>query len=141
MAISIPLAVTLCIALAWTTAFSMTNKFPLRGNLNFGLLACFVSPLIFVFVSGFKSVSVTWFAFALLGALTYTAWEVFQNTKVVSPEEKGKIGFGSFLSAPLAWPIMIPEAIEYFLAEIGVLKAVEVDEQQIAEQAEAPDAE
>ena len=97
----------------------MTNKFPIRGNRNLGLLAAYISPLVFIFISGFKSVAVTWLAFALLGALIYLAWEVFQNTRAKNPDEKSQVGFGSLLSAPFAWPIMIPEAIEYFLAEVG----------------------
>ena len=127
MSISIPLAITLGLAQAWTIAFSMTNRFPLRGNRNIGLLACYISPVIFVFTSGFKSVAVTWLAFAVLGAITYTAWDIFQNTRATNPDEKSKIGLGSFVSAPFAWPIMIPEAIEYFLAEVGVLKTAKVD--------------
>lgn len=129
MSISIPLTITLVIALAWTTAFSMTNKFPVRGNRNLGLLAAYISPLVFIFISGFKSVTVTWLAFALLGALIYLAWEVFQNTRAKSPDEKSRVGFGSLLTAPLAWPIMIPEAIEYFLAEVGILKPVPAEQQ------------
>lgn len=122
MIISIPLTLTLGLAQLWTIAFSMTSRFPLRGNRNIGLLACYISPLIFVFTSGFKSVALTWLVFAVLGALVYTAWNIFQNVRARNPDEKSRIGLGSFVSAPLAWPVMIPEAIEYFLAEIGVLK-------------------
>jgi len=134
MEISSPLAITLGIALVWTTAFSMTNRFPLRGYRNLGLLACYVSPLIFIFINGLSSVAITWFVFAIAGALVYTTWEVFQNSRASIPEEKSKVGFGSFLTAPLAWPIMLPEAIEYFLAEVGVLKSAEPNQNQTAEQ-------
>lgn len=122
MLISIPLTLALGLAQLWTIAFSMTSRYPLRGNRNIGLLACYISPLIFVFTSGFKSVALTWLVFALLGALVNTAWNIFQNVRARNPGEKSRIGFGSFISAPLAWPVMIPEAIEYFLAEIGILK-------------------
>ena len=135
MSISLPLTITLGLALAWTVAFSMTNRFPLRGNRNLGLLACYIAPVIFVFTSGFMSVAVTWLAFSVVGAITYTAWDIFQNARVTNPDEKNKIGLGSFITAPFAWPIMIPEAIEYFLAEIGILKSAKVvTESQEAEQ-------
>ena len=138
MNISIPLAITLVLAQTWTIAFSMTNRFPLRGNRNIGLLGCYISPVIFVFTSGFKNVAVTWLAFALLGAIIYTAWDIFQNTRANNLDEKRKIGLGSFTSAPFAWPIMIPEAIEYFLSEIGVLKSEKVDSGSPEAEQDAP---
>lgn len=112
----------------------MTNRFPLRGNRNLGLLAAYISPVVFIFINGFRSVVLTWLAFALLGAVIYFAWEIFQNIRVKNPDEKTKVGLGSFLTAPFAWPIMIPEAIEYFLAEVGVLKSVPVA--QVTEEVE-----
>jgi len=141
MSISIPLTITLGIALIWTTGFSMTNRFPLRGNRNLGLLAAYISPLVFIFISGFKSVALTWLAFALLGAVIYFAWELFQNIRVKNPDDKSKVGLGSFLTAPFAWPIMIPEAIEYFLAEVGIIKPMPVAQEiEEAEQDVTPNA-
>jgi hypothetical protein len=123
------LAITLGGILVWTSALSMSNRFLLKGNRNLASL------LILIFISGLSSLSVNWLFFATAAAVMYTAWDLFQNTRPTSAEQKNKLDFRSFLNAKLAWPIMFTEAIEYLQAEDVDLKVSGPEPIQIAEKA------
>ncbi len=119
-------AIVLAAALLWTTLFSMTNQFPMRGLRNLGILACYIIGLIMFFVAGFKNALATWVLFGFIGGAMYFFHDLIVRAKTTDGEEKPKISLGHFVFALVAWPIMGPEAIEYSLAELGVLKAPEV---------------
>lgn len=121
MTVSIPLFVTLLAATVWTTGFSLSVNPGIRGYRNLGLLACYVSPLVFLFIAGWRAVAVAWVSFGLAGGVIYTAWALFQRRKAPGPDTP-KVGFGHFLPGLAAWPIMIPEAVENTLATAGILK-------------------
>ena len=118
-------AVALAVALLWTTAFSMTNQ-PVRGLRNLGILACYIIGLVMFFKAGFKDALATWVLFGLIGGGLYFAYDLVARPKTEEGEEKPKVSLGHFAFAQLAWPIMGPEAIEYTLAELGVLKPAEL---------------
>lgn len=111
MEISITLAITIGAALAWSTASSVTPDQSLPGMRHLGFLACYVSPA--VFISGFWSVAFTWLAFSVLGVV---------SIMLECDGKCGRIGISSFFSAIFDWPVLIPEAIECFLAKAGFLK-------------------
>jgi hypothetical protein len=100
----------------------MFNRPGVRGYRNLGILAAYVCLLVFFFRASWLSVVITWALFGLAGGITYTFWEILQRTKAKN-EEKPEVGFTHFVPALALWPIMIPEAVEYALAELGILKA------------------
>ena len=115
-------ALYLLIALTWTTLFSMANSHSLRGLRNLGILACYGLAIVMLVRIKFASAAVTWCAFGLAAGLIYSAYNVLAYSQDKAPDKTLRVSVGDFLYGPLAWPIMIPEAVEYSLAELGVLK-------------------
>lgn len=126
-------ALYLLIALVWTTAFSMVNGHPLRGLRNLGILACYGLAIVMLVRIKFASAAVTWCVFGLAAGLIYSAYNVLAYSRDKAPDKTLRVSVGDFLYGPLAWPIMIPEAVEYSLAELGVLKTPPPPAKQPAE--------
>ncbi len=124
--IHISFAISLLIAVAWTTDFSMTNNPGIRGFRNLGILASYVLFMVFLFIADWKAWLVTWVVFGLAGGALYILWEVIQRLRTAAGEEKPGVSPMTFFYGLFAWPIMVPEAVEYTLAEIGVLRAPSV---------------
>ena len=121
--IHIPFAIALLIALAWTTLFSLTNKPGIRGFRNLGILGSYILALVFLFVAGWRAALVTWAALGVLGGVIYVCWEILQRLRTAPGEKKPAVSLSPLVHALFAWPIMAPEAVEYALAELGMLKA------------------
>jgi hypothetical protein len=117
--IYVPFVITLLIAVSWTTVFSLTNNPSIRGFRNLGILASYALVFVFIFVADWKQILVTWVCFGIFGGLIYTLWEVIQRIRS-KEAEKPSVGLSHILYGLFTWPIMIPEAIEYCLAEFGV---------------------
>lgn len=128
-------ALFLLVALVWTTVFSMASGFPLRGLRNLGILACYGLAIVMLVRLKFATVVVTWCVFGLAAGLIYSAYNVLAYSRDKAPDKTLRVSVGDFLYGPLAWPIMIPEAVEYSLAELGVLKTPPTPAKQPAESA------
>ena len=115
-------AIFLLVAVGWTTLFSMTIKQPVRGLRNLGILACYILAVVMLIRLRFVSALVTWCAFGLAAGIVYSFYELVAYGRDKSPDRKLGLSFSHIILGPLAWPIMIPEAIEYLLAEFGVLR-------------------
>jgi hypothetical protein len=115
-------AIWLLIATAWTTAFSMTIRQPLRGFRNLGILACYILFITMLFRLSFVTALATWCLFGIAGGLLYIGHELFVGWRTKDSAEKPAVSPATLIHGPLAWPIMIPEAIENTLAELGFLK-------------------
>ncbi|MEK7953693.1 hypothetical protein [Luteolibacter soli] len=109
------------IALAWTTFFSMFNRQPIRGNRNFGLLACYIIFIVMLFRRPFAETFATWAVFGFAGGLCYLGYEVISRLRTSPGEEKPGVSLVTLFYGLLAWPVMIPEAIEYLAADFGLL--------------------
>jgi hypothetical protein len=118
-----PHAIYLLIAVGWTTLFSMTSKQPVRGLRNLGILACYILAVVLFMRLRFVSALVTWCAFGIAAGILYSIHQLVAHARDPSPDKKLGLSFSHFIHGPLAWPIMIPEAIEYLLADLGVLRA------------------
>jgi len=116
-------AIFLLIAVGWTTLFSMTSKQPVRGLRNLGILVCYILAVVMLIRLRFVSALVTWCAFGIAAGVIYSLYELVAYARDKSPDKKLGLSFSHFIHGPLAWPIMIPEAIEYLLADLGVLRA------------------
>jgi hypothetical protein len=115
-------AVYLLIAVGWTTLFSMTIRQPVRGLRNLGILACYVLAVVMFIRLRFVAALITWLAFGVVSAVAYIGYQLLAHARDKNPDKKLEVSFSTFIHAPLAWPIMLPEAVEYSLAELGVLR-------------------
>jgi hypothetical protein len=121
--IHVPFAVALLIAVGWTTLFSFANKPGLRGFRNVGILACYVVAPVFLFVAGWRSALLTWAAFGVAGGVLYICWEMLQRLRTPAGEPKPEVSLAPLAYSLVAWPVLVPEAVEYALAELGALRA------------------
>jgi hypothetical protein len=115
-------AVYLLIAVGWTCVFSLTIKRPVRGLRNLGILACYILAVVMLIRLPFVTALVTWCVFGLAAGIIYSAYQLLAYARDKSPDRKLDVSVSTFVHGPLAWPIMIPEAVEYLLAELGVLR-------------------
>lgn len=113
-------ALALLGATLWTAAFSLAQP-PLRGFRNLGLLACYIIGIAMAIALPWRTAAVTWAAFALAGGLLYVAYEAWSSRKEQGTDAERESRLTPLLHAVVAWPIMLPEAIEYGLADLGVL--------------------
>ena len=118
----LPLAVALLIAVGWTTLFSLPNKWPIRGFRNLGILASYVLVVVFLFVAGWRLALVTWAAFGVAGGLLYVAWEMLERRHAAGGQQDPGVSLAPLIHGLFLWPIMAPEAIEYALADLGILR-------------------
>jgi hypothetical protein len=118
-------------ALSWTMLFSMSNTRGIRGYRNFGILACYILLIVMLFRIPFKSALVTWCILGVSGGLVYIAYELIARARAKASEEKPSVSFGHVIYGNLMWPVMVPEAVEYILADLGILKAPPTPRQPI----------
>jgi sugar phosphate permease len=121
--ISIRYLIYFLIAVGWTTLFSMSNTRGIRGYRNCGILACYILLIVMLFRVPFTSALVTWCILGVGGGLVYIAYEMLARVRASESEKKPKVSFGHVIYGNLMWPVMVPEAVEYILADIGILKA------------------
>lgn len=118
----LPFAVALLIAVGWTTLFSLTNKPAIRGFRNFGLLASYISIIVFPFVAGWRLALVTWAVFGVGGGLLYIAWEILDRRHAPPNKRDPRVSLAPLLHGLFLWPIIVPEAVEYALTDLGILR-------------------
>lgn len=111
------------IAVGWTTLFSMSNKFWVRGYRQLGILVCYVLLVVMLFRVPFASALATWCLLGVSGGLVYVGYDLLVRARTRQGEKKPKVSFSHVIYGNLIWPIMVPEAVEYILAELGILKA------------------
>jgi hypothetical protein len=116
-----PFALALLIAVAWTTLFSLASTPGVRGWRNVGILGSYVLALVFLFIAGWRSALATWAVFGISGGVVYILWEILQRLRAPADWEKPGISLSPLVHGLLAWPIMVPEAVEHALAEAGIL--------------------
>lgn len=120
--ISAKWAVGLAFCMLWTIAFSLTNNIPIRNFRNLGILACYIVGVVMFFKIGFKKGLATWVLFGLVSGLLYIGYEIVVRVKATSTAEKPSVSLSHLALGQIAWPIMGPEAIEYSLVEMGILR-------------------
>ncbi len=109
------------IALAWTILFSMSSTPGIRGFRNLGWLSCYVILIVMLIRLPFAVALTTWAAFGVGGGLLYSVYELISRSRTPSDTERPSVSFSHIPYGLLAWPIMIPEAIEYAAADLGLL--------------------
>ena len=114
------------VAVGWTTFFSFFNTRSIRGFRNFGILACYILLVVMLFRVHFTAALLTWCVLGVGGGLVYIAYELLARARTSKTDKKPKVSFAHVITGNLMWPIMVPEAVEYILADLGVLKAPSV---------------
>lgn len=110
-------------AAAWTIFFSMFSAPGVRGWRNLGWVACFVLGAVMLVVLPWRAALSTWAAAGIFSGLLYFAYELFIFIRLTDKTEMEKPNPVTIIHGLALWPIMLPEVVEYFLAEVGVLKA------------------
>lgn len=119
--INVPFLTFLAIASAVTVFFSMFTTPSVRGYRNLGFLVIYLGSLIGLFVVGWRPVCVTWIAFGLISGFLYFAYELISAARSQEETKEGP-SLITIVHGLAAWPIMLPEVIEYSLADMGFLK-------------------
>jgi hypothetical protein len=106
-----------------TTFFSLFSTPAIRGLRNVGIIACYLALVVGVFKMGWKRTLLAWVIFGLLSGVLYFAYELVAHSRA-SKVDESRPSVTTVLHGLLAWPIMAPEAVEYTLADLGVLKTI-----------------
>jgi hypothetical protein len=122
--ISLPFLAFLGIVSAFTIFFSMFNEPRIRGFRNLGFLTIYLGTVAGFFMVGWKATLVGWAIFGVASGVIYYAYELYE-TATSKEEQKEWPRPSTLIHGLYAWPVMLPEATEYFLAALGVLKAPE----------------
>jgi hypothetical protein len=108
--------------LCWTVFFACVVSARVRGLRNVGIAALVIVGLVAPFCVGFTDAVVTWLSFGVVGGLLYFTWELWsyysEGRRIGEPFPRINV----VLHGLVLWPVMIPEAIEYFGAALGILK-------------------
>lgn len=108
-------------AAAWTTLFSLASVPWVRGYRNFGWLACYAIGVAMFVRADLRTALATWAVVGIGSGVAYFAYEAM--VRVRSGADAAKPSPRALLDGVFLWPIMLPEAIENSLSELGLLKA------------------
>lgn len=125
--IDIAWLVYLGIPAAWTIFFSMFNTPGIRGWRNLGWLTCYLVGVAMIWSIGWRRAGATWLTVGLGTGLLYFLYQAWSAAREKDADAKAQLS--TIVHGALGWPIMLPEVIEYWLADVGVLKAGKAPEQ------------
>lgn len=113
----------LAVPSAWALLFSFFNRQPVRGLRNFGLLGCYLVGIVMAFRLPWRQSMATWLVPAVAAGVLYFLYEVISYFRAKEKDTKPRLA--TLINGVFAWPLMLPEVIEYSLAEAGVLRAAD----------------
>lgn len=93
---------------------------PLRGGRNLGIFGCYLLLILGPFVFGWARSGATWLLYGAAGGVLYFGYEVLAWARAEG-EERTTPRLGTLVNGLMAWPIMVPDAVEHALAQTGVL--------------------
>ena len=73
-----------------------------------------------------RGAGATWLVMAAAGSGLYLVYELHGFLVPGTDAERNLPRLATVVGGVFAWPIMVPEAVEYLLAELGVLKPAAV---------------
>jgi hypothetical protein len=111
----------LAVPATWTIVFSMFNTPGVRGWRNLGWPACYIVGVAMLWSLGWRRAGATWLIIGFATGLLYYLYQAWSSRQEADPAAKARLS--TILHGALAWPIMLPEVIEYSLADAGILKA------------------
>lgn len=107
----------------WTSFFSLFSRPQIRGWRNLGLLAGFMLGVAMLVALPWQQALATWSVIGLTGGLFYLAYEFVAYLRMPERTRDDRPSLAVLLHGLVLWPVMLPEAFEYLLTELGVLKA------------------
>jgi hypothetical protein len=111
----------LAVPATWTIFFSMFNAPGVRGWRNLGWPACYFVGVAMFWSVGWRGAVATWLSTGLVTGLLHYIYQAWSARGETDPAAKAQLS--AILHGAVAWPIMLPEVIEYSLADAGVLRA------------------
>ncbi len=116
--VSPPFLAFLGLVSAMTIVLSIFSDAKTRGLRNLGFLLIYLGSLISVFLVGWKPVLAGWTIFGVASGALYYAYELFVKLKLKQASWPSPT---TMIHGLFMWPIMLPESVEYFLADLGIL--------------------
>ena len=107
--------------------FSLFNTPGVRGWRNLGWPTCYLVGVAMFWSIGWRRAGATWLSVGLATGLLYYLYQAWSPMRDKDPDAKAQLS--TIVHGALAWPIMLPEVIEYSLADAGLLKASRSAEQ------------
>ncbi|MFC0682940.1 hypothetical protein ACFFGH_34360 [Lysobacter korlensis] len=106
----------------WSSFFSLFQRPHVRGWRNLGLLAGFLLGIAMLVALPWRQALATWAVAAVSGGALYIVYELVAYVRMPAKAPDARPRLGHLVHAFFVWPVMLPEAVEYLLAELGVLK-------------------
>jgi threonine/homoserine efflux transporter RhtA len=100
----------------------LSNRRRLRLVRGLAWLSGYVLGIAMFIALPWRHAGATWLVMAVLGSGLYLIYEVYGYVVGDKNGERTAPRLATVVGGLLAWPIMVPEAVEYLLAELGVLK-------------------
>ncbi len=100
--------------------FSLFSSPGIRGWRNLGILGCYLVLVGCFFAFGWRRTLGAWLVYGLMSGMLYFAYELVTHRRSTDPDQPKPTLF-TIVNGLFLWPIMAPEAVEYSLAELGVL--------------------
>lgn len=113
----------LAVTAAWSSFFSLFNRQHIRGWRNLGLLAGYAAGIAMFVALPWRQAFVTWGVMGVGAGVLYIVYQLVAYLGLAERSADAKPRIGRLIHGLFLWPIMMPEAVEYLLAEMGVLKA------------------
>lgn len=107
----------------WSSFFSLFNRPHIRVWRNLGLLAGFVVGVAMLVALPWQQALATWAVAGFAGGILYFVYELVVYLRLVEKTQEARPDPGVLVHGLMLWPVMVPEAVESLLAELGVLKA------------------
>lgn len=111
---------------AVSSACSLSNRRRLRLLRGLAWMSGYVIGIAMLVALPWRQAGANWLVMAAAGSGLYLLYEVFGWLVPGKDGERHVPRLATAIGGLVAWPIMLPEAVEYLLAELGVLKPASV---------------
>lgn len=93
----------------------------IRSVRNAGIAACYLALPAGILLLEWGAAMSAWLVLGVTAGISYWAYEMVSHF-AVSPDEKEPLpSLSTILHGMFAWPLMLPEVIEYTLSDSGLL--------------------
>jgi hypothetical protein len=118
------LYVTLGVLTVITVLVSIQPSISLRQVRNLTILSSYAVGIALLFADRWVRPTAVWVGIGLFSGLLYFGYEVWSSSRAKQggqPGEQMRPSGSTVLLGVVAWPVALPEVIEYTLADLGVI--------------------